>query len=350
MITNTSPSAADLTQSPLTDPVEIYRLRDGFYATDLVAAALVHFDFFTWLSEHPAAKLTICRELQITERPTDVMLTLFAALGFIESAEGVFRVTDLAREHLVKSSPWFMGPYYAALKDRPICQDYVKVLRTGKPANWGGAREGKDWARSMEDETFANQFTAAMDCRGAFLGPALARALDGRNLARLLDLAGGSGIYACALAVAHPRLRATVFEKPPVDAVARRAIAGRGLSERVEVCAGDMFADELPPDFDAHLISNVLHDWDEPVVRDLLARSYRALKPGGQVIIHDMHLDETKTGPLPVAKYSALLMHMTEGKCYSLAEMRDYLGGAGFGDLQFKETAADRSIITARKA
>jgi len=339
----------DLTRAPLTDPIEIYRLRDGFYATDLVAAALVYFDFFTWLSEHPADLATICRELQIAKRPTDVMLTLFAALDFVEIREGLFHASALAKEHLVKSSPWYMGPYYAALKERPICQDYVNVLRTGRPANWGGAREGKDWARSMEDEAFANQFTAAMDCRGAYLGPALARALDGRGLNHLLDLAGGSGIYACALVSAHPQLRATVFEKPPVDAVARRAIGKRGLSDRVSVCAGDMFTDEWPGDCDAHLISNVLHDWDEPVVKDLLARSFRALKPGGILILHDMHLNETKTGPLAVAKYSALLMHMTEGRCYSVAEMRDHLADAGFGGTQFTETAADRSIITARK-
>jgi hypothetical protein len=182
----------DVTLAPETDPTEIYRLRDGFYATDLVAAALVEFEFFTWLAEHPSDTATICRELKITERPTDVMLTLFAALGFIETKDRAFHLTRLAREYLVKSSPWFLGPYYAALKDRPVCQDYVRVLRTGRPANWGAAREGKDWARSMEDEAFANHFTAAMDCRGAYLGPAVAQALDCRGLTRLLDVAGGS--------------------------------------------------------------------------------------------------------------------------------------------------------------
>ena len=55
------------------------------------------------------------------------------------------------------------------------------------------------------------------------------------------------------------------------------------------------------------------------------------------------------TGPLPVAKYSALLMHSTEGKCYSLAEMRGYLGELGLTEFQFRETAVDRSIITVRK-
>ena len=340
----------DLTTLPSTDPLELYRLRDGLYAVDLLGAALVHFDFFTWLAEHPSAKATICRELQIVERPTDVMLTLFAAMSLVEERAGVFHVTATALEHLVKSSPRFLGPYYASLKDRPVLKDYVSVLRTGRTANWGSFKDTVDWAKAMEDETFANSFTAAMDCRGVYLGAAMARHLDCTGREHLLDIAGGSGIYACAIVAKHPHLRATVFEKPPVDSVARRAIEKRGFADRVSVIAGDMFASELPAGFDLHLISNVLHDWDEPVAKQILAKSARALKPGGMLILHDAHINETKTGPLPVAKYSALLMHSTEGKCYSLTEMRSYLGELGFTDFRHQDTAVDRSIITVRKS
>lgn len=342
-------STFDLTSLPTTDPLAIYRERDGLYAVDLLGAALVHFDFFTWLAEHPSDKATICRELQLIERPTDVMLTLFAAMGLVEERAGVFHCTTTARDHLVKSSPWFLGPYYASLKDRPVLKDYISVLKTGRTANWGGFKDTQDWHKAMEDESFANNFTAAMDCRGVYLGASMARHLDCTSRERLLDIAGGSGIYACAIVARHAHLRATVLEKPPVDTVARRAIEKRGFADRVSVLAGDMLAGELPGGFDLHLISNVLHDWDVPVARQILAKSARALKPGGTLVIHDAHINETKTGPLPVAKYSALLMHSTEGKCYSLAEMRSFLDELGFTDFQFRETAVDRSIITVRK-
>jgi hypothetical protein len=277
------------------------------------------------------------------------MLTLLTALGLVTCADGVFRVTELAREHLVGTSPWYLGPYYAALKERPVCKDYVSVLRSGRTASWGGFQDEKAWAKAMEDEAFAKQFTAAMDARGVYLGPAVARRLDSRGRNHLLDVAGGSGIYACAIVARHPHLRATVLEKPPVDQVARRSIASRGLSDRVDVRAGDMFAEELPGGCDLHLFSNVLHDWDEPVVRQLLKKSSRALPAGGLLVIHDAHINETKSGPLPVAKYSALLMHSTEGKCYSLAELGAYLKDAGFVGMDYQETAADRSMVTARK-
>lgn len=339
----------DLTEAPSADPTSVYRYRDGLYAADLLAAAIVHLDFFTWLEARPSSLRDICEGLGLQTRPADVMLTLFAAMGLIERQGEAFRLTTLAREHLVKSSRWFLGPYYASLKDRPVCRDMVTVLRTDKPANWGSFQAEKDWTRAMEDEAFAASFTAAMDCRGVFLAQAVAKKLDLAGRARLLDIAGGSGIYACSFVAHFPGLAAAVFEKPPVDAVARRSIAQRGFSETVDVIAGNMFEQELPGGFDLHLYSNVLHDWDLPVVRELLAKSYRALRPGGMLIVHDAHINAEKTGPLPVAAYSAMLMHSTQGKCYSLSELYPMLEAAGFANFRHTPTGADRSIVTAEK-
>jgi hypothetical protein len=116
----------DLKRLPQNDPIEIYRYRDGLYAVDLLTAAIVFLDFFTWLSTRPSDRETMCRELNLASRPVDVMLTLCAANDFVTGRDGVFEVTGLAREFLVAGSPWFMGPYYGSLKDRPIVQDYLR--------------------------------------------------------------------------------------------------------------------------------------------------------------------------------------------------------------------------------
>jgi predicted O-methyltransferase YrrM len=225
------------------------------------------------------------------------MLTLFVAMGLLECRGGVFNVTPVAREHLVKSSPWFIGPYYAALKDRPVCKDFVEVLRSDRVANIGG----------------------------------------------------GSGIYSCALLAANSHLRATVLEKAPVHVVAAKAVAERGYSNRIAVVAADMLHGVWPDDADVHLLSNVLHDWGEPIVRELLARSFAALRPGGVLIIHDAFINAEKTGPLPVAAYSALLMHSTQGKCYSIREYESYLAAAGFAAVTYAPTTADRGRMLAHK-
>jgi SAM-dependent methyltransferase len=339
-----------LTSLPRTDPLAIYRHRDGLYAVDLLTAALTEFDFFTWLAAHPGNHDAICRALGLAARPVDVMLTLFTAEGYVTtSVDGAFHVTPLAQEHLVSTSPFFIGPYFGSLKERPVVRDFVTILRTDKPANWGSFKHEKPWSDAMLTDEFATTFTAAMDCRGRYLGAALADRLDLSGFTRLLDIAGGSGIYACTLTARHPHLSATVFERPPVDDIARAMIRRRESAAKVDVVAGDMFTDPLPGGYDLHLYSNVLHDWDVDKVRPLLAASFAALAPGGMLIVHDAHLNADKTGPLPVAKYSALLMSVTEGKCYSTQEMETLLGEAGYRDVRYLPTVVDRSAITARK-
>ena len=339
----------NLTLAPQTDPLPIFRQRDSIYTTDLLGAAVAQFDFFTWLDNNPSDIAAICRAFSFHERPVDVMLTLFCAMGLVEKRADTFHVTTLSREHLVAGSPWNLGPYFGSLKERPVCRDFVTILRTDKPANWGSYKDEQEWALAMEGIEFAEGFTAAMDCRGVFLGQALAQKVDMAGRSRLLDIGGGSGIYACAFAARHDQLRAAVLEKSPVDQIALRKIAERGLAGRVEVLKGDFFTDSLPSGFDVHLYSNVLHDWDVPAVKRLLAKSRAAIEPGGMLVIHDMHLNADKTGPLPVASYSALLMAVTEGRCYSVAEMELWLKEAGFERVTFEPTAADRSVITAHR-
>ena len=336
----------DLTAQPTTDPTNIYRYRDGLYAVDLITAALVHFDFFTWLAANPSTLDEVCAHFDFQSRPADVMLTLCASNGLIENRDGVFFATTLAGEHLVSFSVWNMSPYFASLHDRPIARDFVEVLKTGKPAGWSGDKAAFDWHKAMEQEDFARKFTAAMDCRGLYLSQALAKKLDLAGRTCVLDIGGGSGIYACSITAHHAHMRGMVLDQAPVDRICKALIAERGCAERVEVVAGNMF-DGMPAGCDVHLFSNVLHDWDVPEVKALLARSYEALAPGGLLVIHDAFINATKTGPLHVAEYSALLMHSTQGKCYSAAEYAELADAAGFTPGEYHDTAAARGFMTA---
>lgn len=340
----------ELTQRPLADPTRAYHYRDGLYAADLIAAALVHEDFFTAMAAGPRTLDEICTGHGWARRPADVLLTLCVANGFLaRDADGRYSVSPEAREFLCAGSPWSLGPYYASLKDRPVTLDYVRVLRSGKPANWGGATQAQDWHRAMEQEDFARMFTATMDCRGRLLGPALARALDLGGRHRVLDVAGGSGIYAGALVAANPGLEGVVLEQAPVDRIAAARLAALGVSGRVRVVTAEMFRDPWPADCDVHLFSNVLHDWEEPEVAVLLERSIQALPSGGLLVIHDAFINAAKSGPLPVAEYSALLMHSTQGKCYSVSEYAALLTQAGFRPGVYADTVAHRGFMTAWK-
>ena len=162
-----------------------------------------------------------------------------------------------------------LRPYYTPIQDSQITQDFLTILRTGKPANWQAKDDANDWHTSMLDEDFARGFTELMNCRGLAFGQKLAAALEPQLVGkkRLLDV-GGSGIYASTLLAAQPQMTEVVLEQSPVDAIAREEIAQHGLTDRLEVLTADMFESDWPA-CDVLLLSNLLHDWDSPEVHAL---------------------------------------------------------------------------------
>lgn len=347
----------DLSQNPTTDPAMLLRFRDRQYSADMLAVAIGKLNLFTWMdAQSNVTTESIQSQFQLSIRPLDVLLTLCRASGLIESSgnDGPTQshcLTSLGREHLVDSSPWFLGPYYAPIVDSAIASGCLQVLRADQPANWQGKDEGKDWHESMMEEDFANSFTALMNCRGIAMGQALADSLSAtvQDRTHVLDVGGGSGIYSTTLVSKHAHLKATVLEQPPVDAITRSEIARHGLSERVEVVSANMFTDQWPSHADCVLLSNVLHDWDFPEIRKLIQRTADALPSGGLVVVHETFLDDDKSGPLPVAEYSVLLANITQGKCYTAKEYGDIFEEHGFDVGPYQPTVADRGFITAVK-
>ncbi|MGC8764680.1 MAG: methyltransferase [Brevinematia bacterium] len=339
----------DFFKIPPVSPKRIFGLRESSFANDLFISAVSHFDFFNFLDRNPSDIEGICNSLNIKKRPADVMLTLFKAYGFINEMDGVFYLSETSRQFLTKKSSFDLSSYVISLKDRPICEAIKNVLITGKPASWAVKKDGKEWSTAMEEEKFAESFTAAMNSRGAYLANGLLKALNLKSRKSLLDIGGASGIYSALLLSKYPGLKATVFEKPPVDKVATYSIKKLGLTGRMDVIAGDMFKDELPTGYDVHLISHVLHDWDINDVKVVIENSYRNLSHGGMIVIHDAHINRKKDGPLSVAEYSVLLMVLSEGKCYSVKEIEQILADTGFKKIRYMPTILNRSIITGVK-
>lgn len=349
------------------DPTALYRVRDGIYAADLLVTAVTDLDLFTWLNARgPLRAAELADELGLAQRPADVLLTYCAALGLLKRdvTDGDrIQITALARQHLVAGSPYDLRAYYASLTERPAVAELGHVLRTGEQAAWASATphgngptpteasvtSQGDWSTRLADAAFAARITAAMDARAAYLGPALAAAIEDLPIGALLDIGGSSGSYANAIIEGRPNAWAAVFERPPVDQAAPTQLRERGWGERISVITGDMFTDPLPHGYDVHLYSQVLHDWDAQRVEQVLAASFTALPPGGWLLDHDTHINADKQGPLPIAEYSVLLMHSTPGKCWSIAELTDIAQRVGYVDITHRQTVCDRSVLLARK-
>ncbi|MFC8850260.1 MULTISPECIES: methyltransferase [unclassified Micromonospora] len=148
----------------------------------------------------------------------------------------------------------------------------------------------------MTDEDFAwpprtDEQTAAFERSMAVgLGPVLetlhrhAELLwAGRH--RLLDVGGGDGTLAARVLDDAPVLRADVFNLPAVAPLVAATRQRCGHQDRLGFVGGDFFAEPLPTGYDALAFVRVLHDWPNDVARRLIEAAYRALEPGGLLLI-----------------------------------------------------------------
>jgi SAM-dependent methyltransferase len=321
---------------PDSDPTPIFEAFRGSYGTELLTAAVAHFDLFSKLAGRSMTSEELAAQIGLARRPAVVLFTALRAMGLITAdADGRFCLTPLAREHLVPESEFDVSAYLGLAAESPGVLSMVERLRTNRPPGTaeheGGAafiyRAGVRSA--MDEEASARHLTLALAGRAKNVAPVVAERapLDGSRL--LLDVGGGSGFYAIAYLRRFPGLQAIVWDRAEVLKIAREMGELYQVSDRLECRPGDMFDDPVPEGADCILLSNVLHDWDVPLCRNLVNRCADALPGGGRLLIHDVFLNDALDGPLPVALYSAALFSITEGRAYSAAEYREWLVEAG---------------------
>lgn len=331
---------AELLLPPVADPTPIFELYRGSYATELLCAAVSHFNLFEALAPLPLSFDELRQAVGLERRPAMVLITALRAMGLIcADAEGRLSLSPLSRQHLLASAPHDVSGYVGLAADSPGVREMVRRLRSNQPAGTekqSGAAGGgvafiyRDGIESaMDEEASARPLTLALAGRAKVVAPALARNMPLPDARLLLDLGGGTGIYSFAYLQTHPQLRAVVFDRPEVLKVAEELAEIYGVRDRVELRTGDMFTDPLPEGCDAILVSNILHDWDEPQCEHLVQRCAASLRKGGLMMIHDVFLDDDLGGPLPIALYSAALFSVTEGRAYSAAEYVHWLSMAG---------------------
>ena len=340
---------------PQSDPTAIFEHVRGSYGSELLTAAVAHFNVFGLLAEGACTFAGLRAAIGLEERPAIVLLTALRAMELVEQLDdGRLQLSTLARQHLVPGAEFEISDYIGLGATSPGVLEMVERLQTNRPADVDGAggaafiyRQGIKSA--METEALARHFTLALAGRAKNVAPVLADRLPLEGTTKLLDLGGGTGIYSIALLRKHPTLQAIVLDRGEVLKVAAEMAEEYDVSDRLELREGDMFADDLPSDCQTILLSNILHDWDVPQCRELVGRSAQALPPGGRLLIHDVFLNDEMDGPLPIALYSAGLFTLTEGRAYSQAEYRGWLQAAGLTPTEMIPTLIHCGVLPGTK-
>ncbi len=148
----------------------------------------------------------------------------------------------------------------------------------------------------------------------------------------LLDVAGGSGIYAAEYARRTPDLKAILFDLPPTIEVANEILTSEGLEDRITYRTGDYRVDPFAGPVDAVLLSNLLQTESEEHCKTILAKAREALRPGGTLLVHGVMTDPEGTKPPEAAMFSLFMFVVFDrGRAYTADEISGWLAQEGFG-------------------
>ncbi len=342
------------------DLAPITRHMRAMYSSRLLIAAVHHLNAFEQFADGPKTIAELQRRLDLQDRPAMVLFPALCAMGMLtRDAAGKLSLTEVGRGLTNDGVPNLKG-YLGLEKDDPGVVEMAQRLRNDGPLS---ATEGIAYTKEgdapspMDDPESARFLTLALAGRAQYLAPLVASALPQRK-GSLLDIAGGSGVFAYEWLLCNPESTATVVDREQVLAVAAEfldtyAQSGRPgantLRERVRLVPGDMLEDDMPR-ADIVLAASLFHDWPEPTCEKLARRFAAAVNPGGELWVHDMFLDDTLDGPPAATDYSAQLFWVTKGRAYSRKEYHRWLTDAGLTPTEHNiPTRVDYGLIAARK-
>lgn len=279
------------------------------------------------------AAADLARELGLQERPVDIWCRTAYHYGLLEADDqGCYR----------------LGPHYgslladpnSALHQKAVIEFYAELLpqdyqrypeyfQTSQP--YPTHEHGFHFSRNIAEQTRPMHwlFVNTMLPKLPELVAKLQTGVD------VLDVGCGSGGLMLALARAFPTSRFLGIDIDPYGiAAAQESIDSAGLAERVRAVLGSVDTLLATKRFDLAVMFLMLHELAEDAKADVLAGCYRALKPGGQLLIVDETYPQGVDGLRDERYRMAVHLQWTEmlwgSRVLTASEQDHLLAQAGF--------------------
>ncbi len=301
----------------------------------------------------PASAEEVAAALALDPARTGHLLDLLWSMDLVQRVEGdpiLYLCRPHARQYFCTGQPaccadaWryrlgalnrFGGQLAGLLRrDAPQPAPYVQTNAAG-------------WADAARVQIGQEQRAVAV--------PAALEALDcvpeARQARRILDLGGGPGLIAIALAESRPDASGVVFDWPETAAVAQENIARAGLADRLAVRGGDLERDDIGQGYDLIWCSSVLHFLPDPAAA--LRKMRDALAPGGTLVMAHAEIPEDASAAARVLPFY-LPMMMLGRNVTRAGDLRQALADCGYTEVRGFDSAsfplAPLRVLSARKA
>ncbi|MGW0877699.1 class I SAM-dependent methyltransferase [Streptomyces sp. NPDC002740] len=324
-------------------PDNVLRLINGYWATGVLGAAASHL-LFTHLETGADTAALLAARAEISERGAQTLLDGLVGMGLVELHAGRYRNTPEASAYLVEGKPASLSSFaQLKLKHMGSLRHLADVVRAGGPVS--------DPATEVADNPHWEEVVPAIAAQSVPAATVAAEVLGlaGAGEISILDVGGGSGIYSGVWLQANPAARSTQLDWEPINAIARRLLAERGVADRFTCIDGDFHTTDFgTAAYDIALYSHIAHQEGPEDNVAVFARLRQALRPGGALVVCDYVVDDDRSGPaFPLIFASEMLLKSKQGGTWRQADYRDWLIKAGFTDVSF-HSAPPATLVVAR--
>ena len=281
-------------------------------------------DLFTMLASVPLTAAEVTKRLKADKRAMTILLDALAAIELLSKHDGRYRCEPEVAAHLSAGSPQSVLPM--VLHSAGLWQRWSELTGIVR-----GNTQSRTRAQAPGDDARQRAFIGAMQVVGGPVAQAVVAAIDPGSARMLLDIGGASGTYTLAFLNAAPQMRATLFDLPAVIEMARERLGAAGVLPRVRLVGGDFDPDELPGGHDLALLSAIIHQNSPEQNVELCRKAWRALVPGGRLVIRDHVMSPDRLQPRSGAVFAVNMLAGTEGgNVYTFEECQEALTEAGF--------------------
>ncbi len=192
------------------------------------------------------------------------------------------------------------------------------------------------YEKFQSNDRIKSVFYRYMELYSKYAAKHLLERVSFRDDKRILDVGGGRGGASILLAKENEESEFVVTDLKFMEFEINEEVKKCGLEERISFEPLDILNDTFPSEFDSVLFFHQLVIWAKPQVEKLLIKAFRALRPGGRVIIFSSMANQEYSGPLMASLDSVYFKAIAAGNgmIYSWKEYFLILEKIGFSDLE----------------
>lgn len=330
-------------------PDRILQLGLGFWGAKVLLSA-VELGLFTELRHAPLNAELLAARLGLHPRGTRDFFDALVALGMLERENGFYHNTPESDLFLDRTKPSYIGGLLEMANARlyPSWGDLTPALKTGQPQN--ESKQAEDtFAELYSNPARLKQFLSAMTGISMSAARALAQQFPWESFKTFIDVGGAQGCVSVQLALAHAHLTGGEFDLPVVGPIFEEYVQSFGLAHRLRFHPGSFFEAPLPR-ADVLIMGHILHDWNLEQKRDLIAKAYTALPPGGALLIYDAIIDDDRRrNAFGLLMSLNMLVETRGGFDYTGADCRGWMHDAGFKETRVEPLCGADSMVIGLK-